>query len=1036
MKYNYLKHILLGIFFCLPLLLVAQEEITVSGTVTSVEGEPLIGANVTIVATNEGTVTDFNGEYSLDVSSDASLEFTYVGHQSKTVDVDGRTTIDITLKEGKSLGEVVVTAFGMSKEKKKLGYSVDEVSSEELEGTGQTNVVSSLQGRSPGLQVMSSSGAPGAGVNFLIRGITSLNPNRSNRPLVVIDGIEVSDNPIVTSTTPEGVGYGLATGNSTQTSVSNRLIDLNPDDIASMSVLKGAAATALYGVRASNGAIIITTKKGKSGEPEINLNYGMGWSEVNKYPEVQTGYIDGHRSGSAKRSFLWDSWGVKVHDQTTSTPSNIYKDFYETGNNYNLGASVTAGNDRFKYRLSASHYNETGIVPESYFEKTNFSLNTEYSISDRLDVSGQLLYTNSGGNTPHEGRKSIMNVLAYMAVTADAKEYHTPYTYGGNFAVGIIDHPQFLAEEVKNLNNVNRLLGSTKLNYRILDGLNLNYTVGLDYFNDERMRRVHPETDEGQSAVNGPPYGFLVESTINNRVLTSNLSLNFNRQLSDNFSLGATVGQYLYTRSNNVLSVVGKQFEVDNFYNLNSVNQLEQSNMKQRYVNPAVYGEATLGFRDYMYLSVTGRNDWSSTLPERNRSYFFPSVSLSWIASESIAMPDAVNFLKLRGSYAVTGKDARPYVVGRYYSRTPQFPFGDVIGYQGDVSIGDENLRPEFSRTLEFGLESRFFRNRLGLDVSYYTGRLDDMILPVPVSNSSGIASYTTNAGSMTNYGVETTVFGDIIRNSDGFNWTSSINWGMNRAYVEEISTGGDENEIVLTTLRNVQYKYVEGGRIGDLYGRPFERTESGELILDDEGLPTLNQDEYVKMGNGFPDFTAGFRNQFSYKGVSLSFLLEWRKGGHTIDIMRPYSIDNGQLDETLGRYQSVVFDGVQKVGEDDNGNPIYEENTQETEITPAGYYRNSNRRRYAPEALLQPSDWLRLRNLSVSYSLPMNKVNIQGISEIKISFIGNNLFLDTPYNGWDPESNFFGASSNIYGFTGFRTPNTRSYQFRINLTL
>ncbi len=1039
MKNNYLLHLFLGLFLTMSVSVMAQETITVTGQVTSTDGDPLVGANVTVQSSNQGTITDFEGNYSIQVSSDATLIYSYIGYQDKVVEVNGRTTINVSMETGESLGEVVVTALGMSREKKKLGYAVDQIGAEELEQTGETNVVAALQGRTPGVLVTSTSGAVGSGMNFLIRGVTSINPNRSNRPLVVIDGIEVSDNPIVTATVPDGVSYGFSTGNATQTSVSNRLIDINPADIASISILKGAAATALYGVRASNGAVIITTKKGQSGEPKVNLYYGMGWRKVNKFPEVQTSFIDGHRSTSKKRSFLWDSWGVEVvPGKTYSTPSNIYKDFYKVGNSYDFGASVTAGNDRFNYRLSAAHFQESGIIPESYYKKTNFSLNAKYKLSDRLDVSGQIMYANSDANTPHEGRKSIMNVLAYMPVTADVNHYNKPYTYGGNVFAGIIDHPLYLAEHVKNFSNVNRLIGSTHINYRILNGLNVKYVLGLDYYDNGRKRIVPPESDEGQSGVNGPPYGFLVHSNIKSRVLTSNLSLNYNTRFSDDFSFGATLGQYLYTKNLEVLSVIGKEFEVEDFFNLNSVNELEQSNSIVRYVNPAIYAEANLGFRDFLYLTLTGRNDWSSTLPVGNRSYFFPSASLSWILSESFDLPEAMSFLKLRASYAITGKDAQPYVVGRYYSRTSRFPFGEVIGYHAGTFIGDQNLRPEFSKSMEFGLNARFLKNRLGVDLSYYTGKLEDMILPVPVSNASGISRYTTNAGSMHNYGVEAMLYGDIFKseNRDGFNWSASINWSMNRAYIDKISTGGDKNEIVLTTLRNVQYKYVEGGRVGDMYGKPFNRTDDGRLILDDMGLPTLNQDTFVYMGNALPDFIAGLRNHFTYKGISLSFLLEWKKGGHTIDIMRPYSMDNGQLKATLGRYQSVVFKGVQQVGVDDNGNPIYEENTQETEITPAGFYRGTNRLRYAPEALLQPSDWLRLRNISLSYSLPMDKLNVKGISAIRISLIGNNLFLDTPFRGWDPESNFFGASSSIYGFMGFRTPNSKSYKFKINITL
>lgn len=1005
--------------------LCAQERTIHGHVVDQATNDPLIGANVVIKGSDIGTITDTEGHFSLEASTGNMLVISYVGYGDKEITVDaGQSDYFIALGSGEVLDEMVITALGLSKEKKALGYSVNEMNADDIRATGQTNVVGALQGRTPGVQVLGSSGAPGAALDIVIRGITSLDPNRSNRPLYVIDGIEVSDDVDVATNVPSGISYGLSTSSRTQTSTSNRMIDINPDDIANISVLKGAAATALYGVRAANGAIIITTKKGKTGTPTISIDYGIGWSEVNKYPKVQTEYIDGHVNTSLKRGYYWDNWGAHVESETTSDPKNIYKEFYQTGQMNDVGLSISAGTDKFKYRFSGGYSGEDGIIPLSSLKRANLNLSTQYQVSDRFDIDASIFFTNTRQNTPHEGRKSIMNVIGYMANTADPTYYEKPYTYGNNFAAGIIDHPLFLAEHVTNEGDVNRYLMSAGASYDVLENLSLNYRIGIDNYDDSRERIVHPETDEGQSAVSPAPFGFVAINDINRTAITSNLFAQYQSRLSSDLHLSLTLGHYLFGSNRKTNSVIGAGFVVENFFNLNNTSRLEQTNSDIRYRNAAVYGEATLGFRNYVYLTLTGRNDWSSTLPKENRSYFFPSASLSWVISDMTNL-SGIDLLKLRGSYAVVGKDALPYQIGQYYNSTLRF--GDIVGYSSSTLQGDPNLKPEFSHTIEVGAEIAILKNRLGLDVSYYNNRIEDMIQSVPVAIPSGISRYVTNAGSIVNEGVEFLIYGDILKKKDGLNWTATVNFGKNVGTVKEISTGSEENEIIVEDNdRNVTNKLVVGGKIADLYGNPFLRNDEGRLIIGENGLPRLNTDTMVLMGNGLPDFIAGLTNDFSFKNFGLSFMFEWKKGGDVIDVSRAYSLDNGQLEETLGRYQRVVFDGVKEDGT---------ENDIAVEITPSGFYRNANIYRYAPEAFLQDASWIRLRSLSLSYDVPVRKLNIGFLEAARISLIGTNLFLNTPYNGWDPEANLFGANSNIYGFTGLRTPSTRTYSVKFNLT-
>jgi len=646
-----------------------------------------------------------------------------------------------------------------------------------------------------------------------------------------------------------------------------------------------------------------------------------------------------------------------------------------------------------------------------------------------LNIKTTFMYTHSAANTPHEGRKSIANVLAYTPTVADMKHYTEPYTLGGNVFVGIIDHALFLAEHNKYLSSLNRYIGNAHLKYELKPGATLNYVIGFDNYADFRDRIVHPETDEGQSGVNGPPYGFTAVSNIGKTSITSNLYLTWSKNLNSSISLSGNIGQYAYGYDKRRVSIIGKKFQLKNFFNLNNAIDFEQSNYFVRYRNLAVYADVTMGYNNYFYLTVQGRNDWTSTLPEQNRSYFFPSLSLSWIVSDMIDLPAAISYLKLRGSYSIVGKDADPYVVGRYYNKTFSVPFNDIVAYRVSTYIGDENLKPEFTKSKEFGVEMRMFNNRFGVDFTYYDNYVEDMILGVPLSNATGASRYVTNAGAMSNTGMEITSYIDMFRSdNDGFKWTVGLNWSTNEGIIEEINTGVDE--IAITDVRKVQYKYVLGGKVGDMYGYKFERTDDGQLLIGDDGLPHIAWDTAVYLGNAFPDFIAGLTNDFSYKGLGFSFTWEWKKGGKVIDIARNYSRGNGQLAETSNRYEQVIFKGVQ---EDENGNYIV--NKTPVELTPLNWYRNGDTFRYPPEADLQDASWIRLRSMSLYYTVPTSLLKDLFIKELKFVVTGNNLFLNTPFRGWDPETNYFGPNSNVYGYTGLRTPGVKSVNFKINLT-
>ncbi len=1003
----------------------------VSGKITDSDGAVLPGVSVLVKGTSAGTVTDSEGEFRLTVPfGSATLIFSFIGYTTAEVSINGRSTIDFEMEaDVQELEALVVTAFGVSREKKKLGYSVSEVSGEAIASSGQTNIVNALQGKVAGLIIRNGSGAPGSGADILIRGISSLDPTRSNRPLYVIDGIEISDDVDALPVLPSaGSNAATGTNQSSQASISNRAIDINPNDIASMTVLKGAQATALYGIRAANGAIIITTKKGQQGSPQIDLYYSQGWSEVNKTPTVQRDYIDGHFNTSIKRDgFLWDTWGAPVYGDQEDPTSDIYDDFFQNGSEITFGASIGGATDKVNYRFAVDRMYQTGVIPHTNFGKTNFSLVTEIQVTPKLKASASVRYANTGGNKPHVGDKSILSNLSYVTPVADVNSYEEPYVFSENIFAGIIDHPLFLVNTNKYEDDVNRYISGVNLQYDLTDHISLNYKVGSDVYSDQRTRLVHPETDEG-SQVNG----FVIEQKGNRSAITSNFFAQYEFKLSPDFNLSGMFGQYIYLSQYKYLSTRGEGLALSGFFNLDNAVNSFQNNEETNYRNAAVYGEVTLGYRGYLFLSVTGRNDWSSTLPTANNSYFFPAASLSWVVSDMLPLPDLFSFVKLRGSYAVVGKDASPYNTGTYFQKSSNFPFGNSVGFRQSTLIGDEDLKPEFSNTLELGGELKLLSNRLGADITYYHTDLTDMILSVPISNSTGSARYVTNAGAMTNEGLELSIVGTPVRKGD-FSWDVSFNWFKQKGKVDEIADGIESIE--LNSSFGITNKYVEGGKIGDLYGYNYYKAPDGQLIINESGLPEVNWDTLQLVGNALPDWTSGLTNTFRFKGLDLSVLMEWKKGGDVLDMGRRNSLRNGQLEETSIRYQQVVFKGVNELLDEDNNVIGYQTNTTPVEVRPS-FYRSTTNYNYAADVLLEDASWFRVRNISLGYSLPEKLLEKSFLRSVRLSFTAYNVYLSTPFKGYDPEINYFGSGSNIYGYTGLKTPATRSYTFKLNLGL
>lgn len=1010
---------------------VFAQELTVTGQVTSAEdGMPLLGVNVLVKGTNQGTVTDFEGNYSIDVDGTDVLVFSSVGFESKEIEVGDQTIINVTLDPDlESLDEVVVTSFGIEQEKKSLGYSVQEISSEELTKTKQNNIVSALQGQAAGVQITNSGGAPGQSARIIIRGINSLDPNADNQPLFVIDGVPIDNSTTESAGTPRGL--------------SNRAADLNPNDIESLNVLKGAAATALYGVRAANGAVIITTKKGKAGDVRINLNSSVGFEDINQYPDFQEVYGQGF-SGEYDADSFWPNWGPSMTEINQIDPDVVFHDIWEesmrTGVQIDNTLSISGGNEKATFYGSLGHLNHEGIMPFSEWDRTSAKLSGEVKFSEKFRFSGNINYSVSGGNrVPHD---RFMERLVYWAPNHDVTDYINPdgtmKTYGNT-------NPIYDARFSTFEDEVNRTIGNFKFTYSPFDFLDINYLIGTDYYSDNRT-----EITPGPLGIDGEvplsSTGFIRETRINSRDINSNLFLTFKNNWTDKFSTTLRVGNDIFERDYERVDALGQNFVIPEFYDISYASQISNSQDKRKKRLVGVYGDLMLNYDEMVFLNITARNDWTSTLPIGNNSFFYPSVNLGFVFTEAVEAPDFITFGKLRASWAQVGKDTDPYLIGQTYSSPSIYPLNGQVGFTRFDRFGDLALKPEETTAIEIGTDLRFFENRLGLDLTWYKSNSKDQIIPVPVSETAGFSTFVTNAGEIENKGVEFILRGTPIRNED-FRWDVSLNAAYNQNEVVSIREGIDE--IVVGSQfgyagSSVTMKLIEGEAYGNIFGRSYQRYGADEnsiflneglpVVIGPNGFPVINTTQLV-LGNVTPDWIGGLKNDFNYKNFDLSFLIDFRTGVEQYNQYDNFFAAFGIAEYTLNRNETIVFDGVLA-----DGSP----NTQEVWLGQgegpdgrdygAGFYRNTYRG--TSENFVHDASFIKLRNISLGYNFQDNILNKLPFESARVSVAANNIILYTPWDGFDPESFSSGAGGNAVGFTGLGYPGVKSLFFTLNLGL
>lgn len=1040
------------------------QNLTVTGKVTDTKGEPVVGAYVLVEGTTTGTTTDIDGAYKLTAPSKSTLLFNCMGYKDVLVPVNGRAIIDVVMEDDAlMLEETVVTALGIKKERKALGYAVQDLKSEELMKVKTSNPISSLSGKIAGVNITQSSGAAGAGAQIILRGGTSGSEGKDNQPLFVVDGV-IFDN---SSTLPGNSAFDGTYRSATTTS--NRVMDINPEDMENISILKGPAASALYGSRAANGVVLITTKKGKDGVFEINLNskYSSSWAKG--LPKVQNqfnrGYMEenydgnGNYLGSSFNPFAYNSWG----DKKSGAVNDNMGDFFQGGNIFDESVSITGGNKNGNFYLSGSYYDQEGIVPMTGYEKYTvrfngeqkysiftFTANTAYSQAhtDRT-LTGNGLYGSSGTGTLY----GVYNWSPFDRMNQWSNEDGSRYRLFGDRLDpwDERDNPYWIINNNKMWDDTDRFTGSVSVKADVAKWWFLQYRIGIDSYTTVNSNRIAANGVVKQEWQNG----MMSDNTIRFRYLSHNVISNMNWKVGD-VDLNLLLGAQFDDTQTDSKSMMAWNFSVPEFYSYanatNDNKQFSHGGYKKRLAG--VFGEFRASWKNLLYLTVTGRNDWTSTLPLENRSYFYPSVSGSFVFTELLPKNDILSFGKLRVSWAKVGKDT-----GAYETNTALWPvntyLNGIVGVGNNWQRGNPYLKPEMTKSTEIGLELAFFNNRLHVDYAYYTNDSYNQILSPRGPQSTGYIFCSINAGNVLNKGMELTISGTPIETRD-FVWDMSLNMAGNRGRLEGLPKGMDVMYVTDVQYAGAQAASFSGGHFMAIAGKGYVYHTDGNLIVDKNGFPTYNT-TLREVGNREATFQGGFNNTLTWKNLSFNMLWEFSVGGDVINGTAYAMLGSGTSQFSADvRNQPLTVSGVEKVDtgkKDEKGNAIYEyparSNTWEPDKTYTfngkemsgyniikDYYTNYYTQHTAN--FITKVNLLRLRALSLSYSLPKKWMDQSGfIKRASVSVSANNLLLFTNYDG-DPELAASGAGvggSSSVGFEYCGVPATTGMTFGINLT-
>ncbi len=1046
---------------------------TYTATVLDVDNQPVSLVTVNEAGTQNYTTTNDAGIFNLRTEAkNFTLIFSSIGFQTFELPVvNGNIPLIINLNySAEELDAVVITALGIEKDRQSLVSSVSIVTSEELTEVPLNNIVNSLAGQVAGVQITNGSSGVGSSSRIVIRGENSL--SGSNQPLFVVDGVPISNEQITSDLVNNGylqeVDYG------------NGGAELSPDDIASISILKGGASAALYGARAANGVVVITTKRGEDKKglgvstsslvtfeslltlPEYQNKYGGGSNgEYSFQNGIGAGVNDGGISsyGPLLDSGLlinqFDSPSVDINGNPvragdvisrtyadgTFTPiqatpwishKNNVRDFFKTGVTFQNNLAITSATDKTKMRLSYSNLRNEGILPNTDLDRDGLAISLDHNLNEKLSVHTFVNYINTRStNRPNLGY-GYENILYGFNWTArntninSLRDYWQPGQEGvQHFDLNYLwlTNPYLTLYENTNGFNKNRVLGNVSAEYEISEHLNLIIRGGLDYYSDKRdFRRAF--------STNRNPFGSYREDNVKYREVNNDILLSYDDKISDDIKFNISAGANRFDQEINYNYTEATQLALPAIYTLaNSRTPLVGvSNVFRKRIN-SVYGTGNISFKNQLYVDVSYRNDWSSTLPADNNSFGYYSGGLSYVISNSFELPKPISYLKLRLSAASVGNDTDPYQNQQNFLFNQNYGSNFIV--TTETVLKNANLKPERLTTYEAGLEYWMFNGRFQLDATVYQNTSKDQIISRPISTASGYFNSNENGGEVRTRGLELLVSGVILK-SQNFQWKSSVNFTQYESIVTELPEGVDQFVTAAAKIfdggggsNSVFYIAREGGRVGDMYGTGFVKIDGQTLYSN--GLP-VQDGTLRKLGNYNPDYIVGFNNKFSYKNVDLAFLFDWRQGGTIVSRIKALGSTSGVLLETLdGRETGIVGEGVKNIGTAENPNYV----TNDINV-PASSYYNTFYDRGNEESALYSATYVKLRQLSIYYNFSKNVSNKIGFDEIKIGLIGSNLLLFTENPHFDPELNSVQERKQVFGVDNFSYPSSRSYGFSI----
>lgn len=1022
------------------------QDTTVSGVVTDRAGMPLPGVNVLVKGTQTGTQTDFDGRFTISAATGNVLVFTFIGMQTREMPATLNMTV-VMQDDAVELEGVVITALGIRREKASIGAATTTLTDEELTRGSQTNLADAIKGKVAGVVISSASTDPGASSGVIIRGFSSL--TGSNQPLYVVDGIPINDQSNFSDNLNGGYDFGRGSG------------DINPDDIETLSVLKGASATALYGSRAANGVIMITTKKGKQGKLAVDFSTTTFFTNILRTPRYQNKfgqgwdshhYLDENGSWGPRLDGVERPWGNVVNSSQLLKPYSFQEDqlenFFDTGTSRLNTLSISGGSDTSTFRLSYSNTQQDGIYPTDAdsFERNTLGLSGTSKIG-KISIAGNMNYVNTSGSGIATGQgltviNNLMQIPVDIPIT-EFRDYNSPFHNISNYYTpyGVVN-PYFTLNEDGTDYNKERFYGSAEFTYELNSWSSATYRFGIDQSND-LLRSWTAEVD----AIPGSPNdgttseqpGAYSELSTTLKQINHEVLWNLDFDLGNDFALASTFGWNMNVRSGHAFAAsVGSQ-SIPGFYSFaNTTDVVDVATTRNERKLYGLFNSSTLSYGDELYLTANIRNDWYSTLPVENQSVLYGGVNASWIFTNTFDnIKDVVNYGKLRAGYGETGVDTNPYQINSVFTAGSvdnqgfgqlNYPFSGVNGYEVGNRAANPDLRPERRKEFEVGIEASFFKNRVSIDFTYYDAKVEDQILNLPLAPSTGYTSQTANIGTISNKGIEALLTFSLFKSrDDGFNWTTSLNYATNNSVLSELDPR--LVQVDLGGLSTTSLIAREGEAIALLYGSVPMRDPNGNIVVDQNGVPIASEIKEV-YGDTQYDYTMGIGNTFSYKGISLDFTFDVRQGGlmfsRTADITR---FTGNSITTTYNDRQPWIVPGSVVAVTNPDGSTSYNPNTTPIDQEHQDdYYRAEAMSR----ATVVDKSFVKLREVVLSYDFPSKWLENSHIQGLTFSLIGRNLFLWTPKSNQyiDPESSTFGTDLESQFGEFSANPSTRSIGF------